>query len=589
MYPQNNEVRCVISLDGLWDFKLLETPYNESDVTATLEDALIMPIPASYNDLYMDRKIRNHAGDVVYQRKLSVPKQITDQKLWLRFESVTHAATVFLNEVKLGTHTGGFLPFEFDITDAVQDGVNTLTVVVNNLVTYETIPCGRVEYLNDSSGNRTLINYPNFDFFNYSGIMRPVKLYTTPKTYISDISLDAKATGDLSWEIEIAGSGEEKPPVSVFVKDRSGHVIYEGTDYAASINLKDIELWSADSPVLYDFEVRLGDRGDCYTEQFGFRSVAVKEDGIYLNGEKVYLKGFGKHEDFPILGRGFNEAVNVKDINLLKWMGANSFRTSHYPYSEEMMSLCDRCGILVINETPAVGLNIGFTATGMLGGNVQGTWRTLKTKTAHEQAIRELIKRDKNHPCVVMWSVANEAATQDKGARDYFAPLFEMVRQLDPQDRPVTAVTYDEATPESCEIAELCDVLCINRYYGWYTDEEQLGIAKDRLRQVFEAYRKRCPDKPIMLTEYGADTIAGMHDEYAGLFSEEFQVEFLKAYSEVFDGLTYIAGEHVWNFADFATAANIKRVQGNKKGVFTRDRKPKMAAWYLKKRWSNLD
>lgn len=589
MYPQNNEVRCVISLDGLWDFKLLETPYNESDVTAPLEDALIMPIPASYNDLYMDRKIRNHAGDVVYQRKLSVPKQITDQKLWLRFESVTHAATVFLNEVKLGTHTGGFLPFEFDITDAVQDGVNMLTVVVNNLVTYETIPCGRVEYLNDSSGNRTLINYPNFDFFNYSGIMRPVKLYTTPKTYISDISLDAKATGDLSWEIEIAGSGEEKPPVSVFVKDRSGHIIYEGTEYAASTNLKDIELWSADSPVLYDFEVRLGDGGDCYTEQFGFRSVAVKEDGIYLNGEKVYLKGFGKHEDFPILGRGFNEAVNVKDINLLKWMGANSFRTSHYPYSEEMMFLCDRCGILVINETPAVGLNIGFTATGMLGGNVQGTWKTLKTKAAHEQAIRELIKRDKNHPCVVMWSVANEAATQDEGARDYFAPLFEMVRQLDPQDRPVTAVTYDEATPESCEIAELCDVLCINRYYGWYTDEEQLGIAKDRLRQVFEAYRKRCPDKPIMLTEYGADTIAGMHDEYAGLFSEEFQVEFLKAYSAVFDELTYIAGEHVWNFADFATAANIKRVQGNKKGVFTRDRKPKMAAWYLKKRWSNLD
>lgn len=321
---------------------------------------------------------------------------------------------------------------------------------------------------------------------------------------------------------------------------------------------------------------------------FGFREVSIRDCRIHLNGKPVYLKGFGKHEDSPVHGRGFDMVYNVKDIGLLKWIGANSFRTSHYPYCEEMLQLCDREGILVIDEAPAVGLNAGFTATGLLGGDPNGTWKFFKTAEHHRQVLRDMVQRDKNHPCVIIWSVANEPASQEDGAKEYFEPLLNLVRELDEQKRPATLVTYEGSSPVSCKVAEICDLLIINRYRGWYDTEGNLRGAAALLKDELEGFHKRCPDKPIMLGEYGADTIAGFHDINARIFSEEYQVDFLRVYGEVFDSLPYITGEHVWNFADFATAENIKRVGGNKKGVFTRDRSPKMAAHFLKERWEGI-
>ena len=143
-----------------------------------------------------------------------------------------------------------------------------------------------------------------------------------------------------------------------------------------------MKLWSVKEPNLYQLEVRLktGEAiEDAYTETFGFREISIENCRILLNGEPVYLKGFGKHEEGGTRGRGTDLALMTKDLGLLKWIHANSFRTSHYPNSEEMMQLCDKMGILVIDEAPAVGLNTGFTATGLLGGNPKGTWQTLET------------------------------------------------------------------------------------------------------------------------------------------------------------------------------------------------------------------
>ncbi len=145
-----------------------------------------------------------------------------------------------------------------------------------------------------------------------------------------------------------------------------------------------------------------------------------------------------------------------------------------------------------------------------------------------------------------------------------------------------------EGSPEHCKVSDLADVLCLNRYYGWYVEGGEWELAKAKLRQEFAGWQKRCPDKPIIMTEYGADTIAGFHDIDPVMFTEEFQVEFLRANHEVFDECGNFAGEHVWNFADFHTSQNIIRVQGNKKGVFTRDRKPKSAAHELRKRWHSI-
>lgn len=579
LYPKMTESRMVFDLNGVWDFCLMNGEAKG--------EIMPMPVPSSYNDIYTGRDFADHVGNLYYRRTFTVSSRMLEKRLFLRFGSVTHKAEVWLNGTCLGKHSGGFLPFSFEITEAARAGENELEVIVNNIVDETTLPAGRMVHQKFPGLPEEIHNLPNFDFYNYSGIMRPVCLYTAPESYIEDISIYGKMDGSFYWDVKANGEGT----VSVRLLDAAGNEVAAGEGFKGTGRIDQVQLWEPGHPVLYSLEVTLtGSDGekDTYTEVFGFREVSIRDCRIHLNGKPVYLKGFGKHEDSPVHGRGFDMAYNVKDIGLLKWIGANSFRTSHYPYCEEMLQLCDREGILVIDEAPAVGLNAGFTATGLLGGNPNGTWKLFKTAEHHRQVLRDMVQRDKNHPCVIIWSVANEPASQEDGAKEYFEPLLNLVRELDEQKRPATLVTYEGSNPASCKVAEICDLLIINRYRGWYDTEGNLRGAAALLKDELEGFHKRCPDKPIMLGEYGADTIAGFHDINARIFSEEYQVDFLRAYGEVFDSLPYITGEHVWNFADFATAENIKRVGGNKKGVFTRDRSPKMAAHFLKERWEGI-
>lgn len=579
LYPKMTESRMVFDLNGVWDFCLMNGEAKG--------EIMPMPVPSSYNDIYTGRDFADHVGNLYYRRTFTVSSRMLEKRLFLRFGSVTHKAEVWLNGTCLGKHSGGFLPFSFEITETAIAGENELEVIVNNIVDETTLPAGRMVHQKFPGLPEEIHNLPNFDFYNYSGIMRPVCLYTAPESYIEDISIYGKMDGSFYWDVKANGEGT----VSVRLLDAAGNEVAAGEGFKGTGRIDQVQLWEPGHPVLYSLEVTLtGSDGekDTYTEVFGFREVSIRDCRIHLNGKPVYLKGFGKHEDSPVHGRGFDMAYNVKDIGLLKWIGANSFRTSHYPYCEEMLQLCDREGILVIDEAPAVGLNAGFTATGLLGGNPNGTWKLFKTAEHHRQVLRDMVQRDKNHPCVIIWSVANEPASQEDGAKEYFEPLLNLVRELDEQKRPATLVTYEGSNPVSCKVAEICDLLIINRYRGWYDTEGNLRGAAALLKDELEGFHKRCPDKPIMLGEYGADSIAGFHDINARIFSEEYQVDFLRAYGEVFDSLPYITGEHVWNFADFATAENIKRVGGNKKGVFTRDRSPKMAAHFLKERWEGI-
>lgn len=579
LYPKMTESRMVFDLNGVWDFCLMNGEAKG--------EIMPMPVPSSYNDIYTGRDFADHVGNLYYRRTFTVSSRMLEKRLFLRFGSVTHKAEVWLNGTCLGKHSGGFLPFSFEITETAIAGENELEVIVNNIVDETTLPAGRMVHQKFPGLPEEIHNLPNFDFYNYSGIMRPVCLYTAPESYIEDISIYGKMDGSFYWDVKANGEGT----VSVRLLDAAGNEVAAGEGFKGTGRIDQVQLWEPGHPVLYSLEVTLtGSDGekDTYTEVFGFREVSIRDCRIHLNGKPVYLKGFGKHEDSPVHGRGFDMAYNVKDIGLLKWIGANSFRTSHYPYCEEMLQLCDREGILVIDEAPAVGLNAGFTATGLLGGNPNGTWKLFKTAEHHRQVLRDMVQRDKNHSCVIIWSVANEPASQEDGAKEYFEPLLNLVRELDEQKRPATLVTYEGSNPVSCKVAEICDLLIINRYRGWYDTEGNLRGAAALLKDELEGFHKRCPDKPIMLGEYGADTIAGFHDINARIFSEEYQVDFLRAYGEVFDSLPYITGEHVWNFADFATAENIKRVGGNKKGVFTRDRSPKMAAHFLKERWEGI-
>ena len=280
------------------------------------------------------------------------------------------------------------------------------------------------------------------------------------------------------------------------------------------------------------------------------------------------------------------------DISLMHWQGANSFRTSHYPYSEEMMRLVDAEGIVVIDETTAVGINASFGGGANFSGQGVSTYdpvNGIKTQEHHKDVIRDLIARDKNHACVVMWSIANEPDSTSEDAYEHFKPLFDLAHELDPQNRPCTLVDVQSGKPVDQDVAtELSDVICLKRYYGWYT----MGNELDRASQAFAAELEEWGKlgKPVMMTEYGADTVIGLHDTSSNpsLCTEEYQVKYYEENNAVLDAHDFVCGEQVWNFADFITVPGLLRVQGNKKGLFTRDRKPKLAAHYFRQRWHEV-
>ena len=328
---------------------------------------------------------------------------------------------------------------------------------------------------------------------------------------------------------------------------------------------------------------------DTYELPYGIRMVKVEGAKFLINGRPFYFKGYGKHEDTFPNGRGQNLPMNVKDISLMKWQGANSFRTSHYPYSEEMMRLCDEEGIVVIDETTAVGINLQFGGGANFEGEHISTFdkeHGVQTQEHHKEVIRDLIARDKNHACVVMWSIANEPDSAAEGAYDYFAPLYELARELDPQKRPCTLISVQGTTATTDCSAKLSDVICLNRYYGWYFGAPDLEGPEQQLRAELDEWVKL--GKPVLFTEYGADTVMGFHDTTPVMYTEEYQVEYYKMNNRVFDDYPSVVGEQVWNFADFATSQSLLRVQGNKKGLFTRDRKPKLAAHYFRHRWHEI-
>ena len=248
---------------------------------------------------------------------------------------------------------------------------------------------------------------------------------------------------------------------------------------------------------------------DAYPLPVGVRTVEVRGTQFLINGEPFYFTGFGKHEDPPVRGKGHDDAFIVHDFALMEWIGANSFRTSHYPYAEEVLDYADRHGIVVIDETAAVGLNTGL-AGGIFGGEGYPTFseETINAATSevHAQAIRELVARDKNHPCVVLWSIANEPESHTDAARDYFEPLV----RADPRARPHPTgrlrQRHARAARRVPSSAELFDVVMLNRYYGWYVAHRRPRRAPSaRCRP--SSRRGPANGKPIIITEYGADTV----------------------------------------------------------------------------------
>lgn len=596
LYPRPSGKRKVIDLCGIWKFAMGNSAEDASSYKNGIPGNEWMPVPSSYNDFYTDKKRKEHGGDVWYETSFFVYEEWEKEDILLRFAGVTHMAEVFVNGESMGVHTGGFLPFSCDVKGAVRYGEkNRLVVRVNNELSDITLPVGKTVFKDD--GTKRVV--PNFDFFNYSGIHRPVKLLVLPENRMVDINLSTDYSienntveANIDYTVKWRGTADR---ITADVFDENDRCVASAEGRTGRINIQDAVLWEIGKGYLYTLKI-CGYRNDGvlideYFQNFGIRTVRVEGTSLLLNEKPVYLKGFGKHEDGAFSGRGYNPILNKRDFELMKWSNANSFRTSHYPFSEEIMEMADREGFLVIDEAAAVGMQ-----------DWEGNWQKPENESSvryfgqkevkvkglqnHIDAIMHLIARDKNHPSVIIWSLMNEPDCSDTGSRTYFEKIFEAAKRADPQKRPCSFSNHTNVG-RHCVNWDLCDVIMLNKYYGWYSYggadiEEGMG----RLREELEKWRSA--NKPVLISEFGADAISGLHKLPGVQWSEEYQAEFLIENGKVFEEFPYIIGEHVWNFADFQTAEAVHRADGNKKGLFTRERQPKLGAYFMKSRWKNM-
>lgn len=590
LYPISNEIRRAQLLDGLWRFQF--DPKSEG-ISANwagkgLPDPISMPVPASFSDLFTEAWQRDYCGDFWYETDVFLQEIRPDRKYIIRLGSVTHRCRVFLNGEPAGEHEGGFLPVTADVSGLVHPGRNILTILANNELNETSIPCGAVKTRSD--GTKRAQGY--FDFFNYAGIHRSAWLAEMPAEAIEDYSVSFRLTdgaAEIDYEVETSGDGR----IQVELRDREGQTAAAGEGSRGTLRVQNPHLWKVRNAYLYSLSIRLvrdGKTADLYEAPLGIRTVAVEGDRILLNGEPVYLKGFGKHEDSEILGRGFNYAVAKRDYECMKWIGANCFRTSHYPYAEEWYRMADQEGFLIIDEVPGVGLMRSFANFAAAGaGKSNGFFGDCPDvdllQRNHRAAVEEMILRDKNHPSVIAWSIFNEAETITQAAYDYFSPLFETARKLDPESRPVTGVLEKTSSPDRCRCWPLMDFICLNRYYGWYISGGDLAEARRQFEEEMDQWANKAPGVPFVFTEFGTDTLDSLHKLPSVMWSQEYQQEYMEMNFSVFDRYPFVQGELAWNFADFQTGQGIMRVNGNKKGLFSRNRQPKEAAWGFKSRW----
>lgn len=559
MRPQNNPLRSFVEIKGPWKvrFEGGRRTYN-------------IPASSSWNEIFPEK--RDFLGPASYTVKFRKPAPANGRATYIRFGSVNYIAKVSVNGRYLGMHEGGHLPFEFGIPARLLKRTNILSVEIDGRLAPDRVPPGNVIY--DSKDAFANSQYPatSFDFFPYCGIHRKVCICTRPISGIDDITVRtsikgkdgivtaailAPFSGGVKARFEMAGVAVEVP-----VKHCKA---------SAVLKIKNARLWAPGKPELYDLKVTLtgyGRKLDEYTLPVGVRTVSIKGSSIRINNKPVFLKGFGRHEDYPGKGRGFDPEWNKVDFKNLLWTGANSFRTSHYPYDEEQMDMADRLGIMVIDETPAVGMY--FNDDGLE-----------KREKLCRQYVRELIARDKNHPSVIMWSLANEPFSNRPEAGRFFKSLAGLAHSLD-STRPATIASYLGAGEEAFNYL---DVVCVNRYMGWYTEQGRLDLALPKLSKDLDAIYKKFK-KPVIISEFGADALPGLRSKNPEMFTEDYQKAMIKAYVELAAKKPYIAGTHVWNLCDFKTGQGVHRPGGmNWKGVFTRNRRLKLAARFLRKYW----
>jgi beta-glucuronidase len=509
-----------------------------------------MSIPGDWNG--QDVSLTWYDGLVWFRRALDLA-ELRDGRQILHLGAANYRALVYVNGEKVGEHEGGFTPFAFDVTELLKVGRNSIVIGV------------------DSEHDDHSVPSPVVDWKNYGGITRPVHLVTVPDSYVHDYFIRLDSDGRLLADVRLGGQVENRkvrveiPELGITLRgksDRSGSISFE-TD-----SPDDLRRWSPASPKLYDVIVSAAD--DEVTDRIGFRTIAVEEGNIFLNGEPIFLRGISIHEEAigATPSRALNETRARELLSIAKRdLNANFVRLAHYPHTPIMTRVADELGLLVWSEIP-VYWDIDFDDA--------------NTLALAKQMQRENIVRDRNRASIMFWSVANETPqTEERLA--FLGELIEDVRRLD-DTRLVTAALHNVRSEGGVRVVDdplgqLLDVVSVNTYQGWYG-----GMSLDKVPSV----EWRNPSgKPFLFSEFGAGALYGFLDQDREKFSEDFQVAYYRATIEMAKKAPDLAGVSPWILKDFQSPRRMNwkyQEYWNRKGLISPTGEKK-AAFEVLRQW----
>lgn len=511
-----------------------------------------LTVPADWNT--QRPELYYYEGTIWYRQKFNVTLE-SGYRYFLYFGAVNYEAVIGVNGRTVSKHTGGYTPFNTEVTGLLKNGENTVIVKADNKRHAEGVPT------------------VNSDWWNYGGITRSVKLVKVPDTFIREYSvvLQPEPQGRqriISGWVMMDGPDAAGQTVTVSIPElKATTTVNANADGLAKFTLKARpELWTPDNPVMYD--IRITSQDDDLTERMGLRTVTVQGSRILLNGKPVFCRGVSLHEEKPFSPSG--RSNSLEDFRtLLTWakeMNCNFLRLAHYPHSEEMVRMAEEMGIMIWSEVP-----VYWTIH----------WDNPDTYTNAEAQLRDMITRDRNRANVIIWSVANETPRSDARLR-FLSRLIDKAREMDPTRLISAAMEKEYINDSTCtvndELANIADLLSFNQYIGWYDGSSDKC---DRISWKFSI------EKPVFISEYGGGALYGLHGPVTERFTEEYQENLYRKNIAMLSRIPGLAGSTPWILKDFRSPRRqLKGIQDdfNRKGLIS-DKGEKKKAFYIMQEW----
>jgi beta-glucuronidase len=511
-----------------------------------------LKVPGDWNS--QRENLLLYEGTLWYRRIFSY-HPVAGKRQFVYFGAANYRATVYLNAERVGEHSGGYTPFNFEVTGKLHDGENLLVVEVDDRRSHDAIPA------------------LNTDWWNYGGLTREVTLVEEPQSFIQNyfVQFAKGSTGDIAGWVQLNGAAA-KSQVQLEIPEAKFRQTVAADDHGRATFRFPAQLtpWSPENPKLYDVILLAGQ--DIVHDQIGFRTVETRGSKILLNGKPIFLRGISIHEEAPFRsGRAFSLE---DDRNLLGWakeLGCNYVRLAHYPHHESMVREAERMGLLVWSEIP-VYWDID--------------WQNPATLAAARQQLHEEIARDQNRAAIILWSIANETPI-DPARLEFLKTLAADVRALD-STRLLTAA-MNRAGHEGAirlvndPLGEVVDVLAVNEYIGWYE-----GRPEDADRTEW----KTSWEKPLVFSEFGGGAPYGRHGDAGERWTEEYQANLYEHQLTMLRKVPSLAGMSPWVLMDFRSPVRLlPGVQDmyNRKGLVSDQGQRKEAFYILQKFYRELE